>query len=368
MNDKPMRVLCFPKEGGNPYLNQLSSHLEATGLQVDEFSYPRAFFRRYDVVHIHWPDTHLWSRSWWRSFGKHVRLGLLCALLHLRRTRIIWTLHNLHTHEKDHWIGARLFPAWFPRACTDVISLTGTGLELARLTHPALRRKSAAIIPHGHYRDIFPPPLERSTARAILGLAPDRFTFLFFGSIRRYKNVPHLLDVFRRTTGHDVQLLVAGEPVVGMRAEEIEEAAQGDPRVYLHLRHIPDAEVPTYLGAADLVVAPFSEVLNSGSMMLALSQNRPVLAPRVGALPELERAVGRRWVRLYEGPLQVATLEEARREMARTSREETVDLSAFAWPDIAAATVALYRRRPSDGRALPVDSEPASAASSAMGS
>ena len=23
--------------------------------------------RRYDVVHIHWPDTHLWSRSWWRS-------------------------------------------------------------------------------------------------------------------------------------------------------------------------------------------------------------------------------------------------------------------------------------------------------------
>src|SRR5690606_17692662 len=110
MKAKPMRVLCFPKEGENPYLNQLSSRLEAAGLQVDEFSFPRAFTRRYDVVHMHWPDTHLWSVSWWRSLGKHIRLGLLCAWLRLRRTRIVWTLHNLHTHEKDHWIGATLFP------------------------------------------------------------------------------------------------------------------------------------------------------------------------------------------------------------------------------------------------------------------
>lgn len=348
MKANPMRVLCFPKEGGNPYLNQLSSHLEAAGLRVDEFSFPRAFTRRYDVLHVHWPDTHLWSRSWWRSLGKHIRLGLLCAWLHLRRTRIVWTLHNLRAHEKNHWIGARLFPLWFPRAVTDVIALTPTGLNLARDLYPALRRKPAAIIPHGHYRDIFPPPPSREASREALGLPRAPFTFLFFGSIRGYKNVPRLLAAFRELPGADVQLVVAGEPVVGMRAADIRAAAGGDPRVHLHLRHIPDEDVPTFFGAADLVVAPFSEVLNSGSVMLALSLNRPVLAPRVGALPDLERAVGARWLRLYDGEIAAPVLAAARAELERNGRDEAVDLTAFSWPAIAAATVGVYRRSRGD--------------------
>lgn len=343
MKSTPLRVLCFPKQGGNPYLNQLSSHLEAAGLQVDEFSFPVAFRRRYDVFHIHWPDTHLRSESWWRSFGKHVRLGLLCALMRLRGTRIVWTLHNLKAHEKNHWIGNFLYPRWWPRACTHLISLTESGAEMVRAMYPALRDKPTAIIPHGHYRDIFPQPRSRRECREALGLPVEPFTFVFFGSIRRYKNVAWLVEVFRRLPGSHVQLLVAGEPVVGMRAEDVEGAAAGDPRVHLHLRHIPDAEVPTCLGAADLVVTPFSSVLNSGSVMLALSMNRRVLAPRVGALPELQQAVGANWLDLYDGALDVRTLQEARARIERQDPNETVDLSAFDWPAIAAATVALYR-------------------------
>lgn len=361
-----MRVLCFPKEGENPYLNQLSSRLEAAGLQVDEFSFPRAFTRRYDVVHMHWPDTHLWSVSWWRSLGKHIRLGLLCAWLRLRRTRIVWTLHNLHTHEKDHWIGATLFPRWFPRAITDVIALTPTGLELARRKFPALARKRSALIPHGHYRDVFPPAAPHDVSRARLGLERNRFTILFLGSIRRYKNVPVLIDAFRRLPDTDVQLVIAGQPVVGMRAEEIEAAAQGDPRVHLHLRLIPEAEMPYFYGAADLVVAPFSDILNSGSVLLALSMNRPVLAPRLGALPDLERVVGSRWLRLYDGELEPRMLTEARTRVARPDLGETVNLSRFDWPEIAQATIALYT--PPRPGAVEPQTNAVPAASSAAGS
>jgi beta-1,4-mannosyltransferase len=340
----PVRVLCFPKQGGNAYLNQLSSHLEAAGLQVDEFSFPRAFTRRYDVLHIHWPETHLRSPSWWRALGKHLRLGLLFVLLRLRGTRIVWMLHNLRSHDRNHWIGAFLFPRWFPRLCTHVIALTPSGLELAHMIHPALRHKPAAIIPHGHYRDVYPQPPSRKDCRAALGVPPEPFTFVYFGYIRRYKNVALLAEVFRRLRDSGVQLIIAGEPVVGMRAEDVETAAQKDSRIHLFLRHIRDDEVPTFLGAADLVVTPFSEVLNSGSVMLALSMNRPVLAPRVGALPDLERIVGRRWLRLYEGVLDAPILARARADFAQRAPHETVDLSAFDWPAIASATVELYTR------------------------
>lgn len=344
MKSKPLRVLCFPKEGGNPYLNQLSSHLEALGLHVDEFNFPRAFTQRYDVMHIHWPDTHLQTTSWWRSLGKHVRLGLLCMILRMRRTKIVWTLHNLRAHEKNHWIGRILFPRWFPRACTHVISLSATGLEMMRLIHPVLRRKPTAIIPHGHYRDIFPQPPSRAECRARMGIPIEPFTFVFFGSIRRYKNVALLAEVFRRMSGRDVQLLIAGEPVVGMRATDVESAAAGDDRIHLRLQHIPDSMVPFVLGAADLVVAPFSSVLNSGSVMLALSMNRPVLAPLVGALPDLQEMVGARWLSLYQGVLDVPVLAEARERTASLDADERLDLAAFSWPAIAAATLALYQR------------------------
>lgn len=346
MRGNDLRVLSFPKEGENPYLNQLAGHLERAGVVVDEFSFPRAFSRRYDVVHLHWPDTHLWSESWWRSLGKHIRLATLCLWLRLRRTRIVWTLHNLQTHEKDHWIGATLFPRWFPRACTDVIALSPSGLALLRQRYPALRRVRAAIVPHGHYRDIFPPPVERRAARRALGLEPDRTTFVFFGSIRRYKNVPKLIEAFRRLQGDDVQLVIAGQPVVTMRAGEVTAVAQGDPRVYLNLRHIRDSEIPVFLGAADLVVTPFADVLNSGSVMLALSLNRPVLAPRLGALPDLARVVGERWLQLYDGTLEAGTLARAGKAVAAFGPEEAVDLSSHDWPEITRATLAVYRQEP----------------------
>lgn len=365
MSSVSLRVLSFPKQGENPYLNQLSGHLERAGVVVDEFSFPRAFSRRYDVVHLHWPDTHLWSESWWRSLGKHIRLGALCLWLRLRRTRIVWTLHNLQTHEKDHWIGAMLFPRWFPRAVTDVIALSPSGLAMMRHRHPALRRVRAAIVPHGHYRDTFPPALERAAARRALGLDPGRTTYVFFGSIRRYKNVPKLIETFRRLEGEGAQLVIAGQPVVNMRAGEVTAAAQGDPRVYLFLRHIREEEIPTFIGAADLVVTPFAEVLNSGSVMLALSLGRPVLAPRLGALPDLVRAVGRRWLQLYDGPLEARTLERAGAAAATIGPDESPDLSPYDWPEITRATIAVYSQQPVEPRRAVVQEEVAPAASAA---
>jgi beta-1,4-mannosyltransferase len=39
--------------------------------------------------------------------------------------------------------------------------------------------------------------------------------------------------------------------------------------------------------AADLIALPYKEILNSGSAILALSFDRPILVPAAGALAEL---------------------------------------------------------------------------------
>jgi glycosyltransferase involved in cell wall biosynthesis len=339
----------FPKRGDNPYLHSLSESLESRGVHVDDFSFTRAIRQCYDVLHIHWPDSHLHARSSLRAIVKHARLALLFVLLRWRKTRIVWTVHNLKPHERHLPLGEWLFPLWFPRLCTHVIALTRNGLDSALTMYPALCHKPAAVIPHGHYRDAYRSALPRSRCRELLQLE-HRFTFLFFGNIRPYKNVPMLIEAFRNLPQQDVRLVIAGQPGHMVPTGELEELAADDRRIRLFLEFIPDEQVPLYVGAADVVVLPFRNILNSGSVFLALSFNRTVVAPNLGALPEIQNHVGKRWLRLYDGPLTTEHLLEAL-DLPAIDEHESVDLSAYDWDVIGQHTLELYSsRRPGTPR------------------
>ena len=89
---------------------------------------------------------------------------------------------------------------------------------------------------------------------------------------------------------------------------------------------------------------PFSDIMHSGSAMLALSFNKPVLVPARGSLPELQARVGAEWVRTYEGELTPAVLTAAVAWAKSSDRKLRPDLSSFEWPQIVQATVGLYSR------------------------
>jgi glycosyltransferase involved in cell wall biosynthesis len=274
----------------------------------------------------------------------------LFVLLRLRGTRIVWTVHNLKPHERHHSLPELLFPLWFPRLCTHVIAMTASGLAAAQVDYPPLRRKAAAVIPHGHYRDAYPRAPSRAASRLKLGL-PERFTFLFFGNIRRYKNVPALIAAFGALPQPDVQLLIVGQPLK-VDIDELRRSVAGDSRVRLQLEFVPEQDVPLYMGAADVVVLPFDSILNSGSVLLALSFNRAVLAPRLGSLPEIQHRVGSRWVTLYDGALSAQHLEAALRH-GRVSEHDVADLAAFEWDAITQQTLELYNARSRSGATVP---------------
>ncbi len=340
-----LQVLAFPKHGDNPFLAKFSGVLEQQGASVHDFTFRRALARRYDVFHVHWPDSHLLTRSWWRALGKHARLALLLLFLRSRGTHIVWMMHNLEPHEKNHWLSSWLFARWFPQSCTHAIALSQSAAQLAQRLYPALQHKRITVIPHGHYREIDQPPWSRRQSRAALQLPQRAFTLLFFGGIRPYKNVPKLLAAFRQLPGDHIQLVIAGLPALGVTADELQQEALLDPRVSLHLRFIAEEDVPKFLGAADLVVLPFHSILNSGSVLLALSHNRAVLAPRLGALPEIQAQVGPHWLRLHDGDISTAVLAAAVRQGA-PREEERPDLAAFDWQPIAERTMEFYRLRP----------------------
>jgi hypothetical protein len=159
---------------------------------------------------------------------------------------------------------------------------------------------------------------------------------LFFGQVRRYKNIEGLLESVRRNSGASVDLRVAGLCEDEELAAQLRSLAGGDRRIVLDLRPeaLSNAELERVIDEADGIVLPYRDVLNSGAAIYALSRNRPVLVPALGSLPELQQKVGPSWVHLYEGEVTPGILASFVQSL-RTERPQAIpDLSAFEWPEI----------------------------------
>jgi beta-1,4-mannosyltransferase len=199
------------------------------------------------------------------------------------------------------------------------------------------------VIPHGHYRTSYPAPLDPAEARHALGLDPEATVVALVGYVRAYKNVPRLIQAFRAMPDRGLVLVIAGESKSPELSAQIREAAAGDPRIRLDLRFLDEEQVHRYLSAADLVALPYREVLNSGSAILALSLDRPVLAPDAASIVELQETVRPDWVRTYSGELTAEHLGSALEWVRQTSRPSPAPLASLDWDRIAAATLAAYR-------------------------
>jgi len=135
--------------------------------------------------------------------------------------------------------------------------------------------------------------LTPSEAKKRLDLRDDENAILFFGRIRPYKGIEHLLAAFRLLAAKhsNYRLVIAGEPKKGSEEyrDEIErivktEFAPG--RIILKIQFIPDEQMEVYLKAADVLVLPYKEIFQSGVLFLAYSFGLPVVATDVGSFRE----------------------------------------------------------------------------------
>ena len=155
----------------------------------------------------------------------------------------------------------------------------------------ALPHASIHLARHPTYEVFNLNRLDRATVRAELGYTPDDRVLLFFGFVRRYKGLNHLLQALALIPEEtQVKLLVVGEfwePENGYqtRAEQLGVAR----RVQMVNRYVPNEELGRYFSAADVVVLPYLEATQSGIAQIAFGFEVPVITTSVGGLPETVR-------------------------------------------------------------------------------
>lgn len=313
-----------PLRGGIvTYYSLLARALEARGHSVFWASfrrqYPRFLFPGSAqegrtaswLDHPNRPRFVPWSPlSWWRTCGDLaaeapqavvIKYWLpffapgfwAVAWLLRRRTdiRVVYLLDNVIAHEKYPLAGFLTRGAL--RQGHGFIAQSEQVRRDLEQVLPGLDPRRVVEAPHPTYDFGAPgrPRPTREQARQELGLPLDARVVLFFGFIKAYKGVMHLVDaapLLKERYGDGVRVLVVGD-IYGDRQPYVDriEASGASDILRLVDGFVPDEQVEAYFVACDLVVLPYVSATQSGIVQIAYNYDRPVVTTNVGGLPEV---------------------------------------------------------------------------------
>jgi glycosyltransferase involved in cell wall biosynthesis len=191
------------------------------------------------------------------------------------------------------WLFARL-EGWAVRGSDAIVALT-PGLERMLVARYGVSATRVWVVPSGTDVHHFVPadPME---CRRRLGLEAAGFVVGFVGLCYRHQGVPTLLDALAALRGRVPGLagLIVGDGV--MRAAWEEHArVRGLADVVRFAGQVPYREVPTWLNAMDVVVAPFTADRGETSpfkVLDAMACARPVIASDLESVRRLAEESG----------------------------------------------------------------------------
>jgi D-inositol-3-phosphate glycosyltransferase len=286
------------------------------------------------VVHLQWP------------VGPHDWMYL--AVLRGLGRRIVFTIHDVLPHEHKPADVRRL-----RRLLMHVDRAILHSEENERTFHRIFTDAAppSSLVPHGDYLAFAArPDPTPAQARAALGIAPDTSVVLFFGAIRSYKGLADLIRAFPRIRASvpGACLLIAGRPFGDFAPYEraIAEAGIGD-CTGLHLAYHAIDDVAKFFRAADVVALPYRSASQSGVAQLAFAFAKPIVATRVGGLPEVIEEgrtgllVEPRDQEAMAGAIARLLTDPSLRQSMGTLASE-VATSRYSWDRIAEMTLNVY--------------------------
>lgn len=226
-----------------------------------------------DLVIFQWWHPYF-SPCYWiieKILGKQIKVLFLC--------------HNVFPHER------------FPMdrfLCKQVLKqgdyfITQSSMDTEDLLSIKRNAKYVQTV-HPTYNAFKMKNLSRKEARSLLSIPDDEKVLLFFGFVRKYKGLKHIINALPAITGQlpDVKLYIVGD-FDGDKEQYLEQiqSLHVENSVRIFDGYIPDDEVEKFFAACDLVVLPYESATQSGIVQIAYGFSKPVVVTDVGGLPEV---------------------------------------------------------------------------------
>ena len=203
----------------------------------------------------------------------------------LGKIKVLFVCHNVFPHERfpmDKFLSKRVLS----NGNYFIVQSSQDEADLLSIKKDACYRKTV----HPTYNAFKLQDMSKEEGRRLLNLTEEQRVLLFFGFVREYKGLKHLLRAMPAITEKltDVKLLVVGD-FAGDKADYeqmIQELSISD-SIEIHDGYIPDKEVEKYFAASDVVVLPYESATQSGIVQIAYGFEKPVIVTNVGGLPEV---------------------------------------------------------------------------------
>jgi len=162
---------------------------------------------------------------------------------------------------------------------------------LSKFNYP---QENIHVIPHGN-ESIFniaaKKPKNNESIRQRYFLRDNQSVILFFGLLTPSKGLPDLIDAFAIVNKYiKAKLIIAGYPTKEIDAFSLKTRADRHgiaDHIVFDTRYIPIEDISELMNLANVVVFPYHSATQSGSLQVAFSFGRPVVATSVGGLPEV---------------------------------------------------------------------------------
>ncbi len=230
----------------------------------------------------------------WNNKFQFLDRTLLMLYYKLLGKKVVLTAHNVNAGKRDS--NDSLFNRSTLRAqyrLADHVFVHTEKMKRELLRDFGVHERTVSVIPFGINNSVPHTDLTPGEAKQRLGIRDSERTILFFGAIRPYKGLEHLVNAFQQlaATHSEYRLIIAGESRKGAEQylDEIQRTINGHVsrrQVLQEIRYIPDEETELYFKAADVLALPYTHVFQSGVLFLGYSFGLPVVGADVGSIRE----------------------------------------------------------------------------------
>ncbi|GAB2197305.1 glycosyltransferase [Sessilibacter sp. MAH4] len=348
-----IRVLAWPKDKNklsNPY-NFILYGAMSSNVIVDEFHHRSMRVSGQNIFHLHWPDLLLRDKRWWRAVYRFSRLLRAIKKFKQQGGKVVWTVHNLQPHSLRFPQLAEYFMEKFIKNVDGFLFLSQYSRDCFLEKYPQFESTPWAVTPHVHYQayygvaDLFDDSKKSMTSNDTSDENSKKYTkptILMFGKIRDHKGLDALVEAKSQLPEGSCQLSIVGDLGKYQLDQDILKYIDRDANITTTFEYIHDRDIPKYFSKSSAVILPYTDILNSGTAVLALSFNVPIIAPKIGSLISLRDEFGDDWVYLYDQPLNAEKLA-ASLEWLKQRRSGTINLASLKPAKIAEQTEDFYR-------------------------
>lgn len=347
-----MKILLVAKlNSGNTYIDSLYESLKEKNLNVsisEEHFWDHE--SAYDIIHVHWIESLFNWNIRQLTEEDYSRLKFRLENLKKSNTKLILTKHNEFPHHLHENRLIRKVYNLFYEYTDGIIHLGQYSLNKFRENYVGtLENIEHVIINHGNYLNL-KNNTSKQTARNILNISENRFVFLCFGKFRVKEERSIVIKAFKKTNIESKTLLSTtwnfGYGKENMFSKIKRFILNLSSNYKLFNAYISEDNIQTYMNAADVLIVPRINSLNSGLVYLGLSFGKIIIGPTTGNITEIMEETNN----LKFVPNDVGSLSSAMKK-AFALKDTDIDYKnmVFArdycsWDDIAQAHVNSYTK------------------------